>query len=170
MDGTLAAIFLIASLTDMGLTDCPTGCLTKQDAPTRLAFQLAKVEFQEDLIGNEALIGYDLGQRFGPFQPTFGAAITDQNDIWIGAGFRWDTQRNFGAPFFVSASLLPGLHFQGDGPDLGGQLHFRSSLGVGFQFEGGAEISLAYDHRSNADRLPLNPGLETISLRVAFPM
>ena len=68
MDGTLAAIFLIASLTDMALTDCPTGCLAQSDAISRLSFQAAKVEFQEDIIGDEIYVGYDFGTSYGPFQ------------------------------------------------------------------------------------------------------
>ncbi|MDE0984034.1 MAG: acyloxyacyl hydrolase [Yoonia sp.] len=33
----------------------------------------------------------------------------------------------------------------------------------------GITVLASYDHRSNADTLDVNPGLETIALRVAFP-
>ena len=56
MNGALAVIFMVASLTDMALTDCPTGCLAQSDATSRLTFQVAKVEFQEDIIGNEIYV------------------------------------------------------------------------------------------------------------------
>ena len=135
MNGTLAAIFLIASLTDMTLTDCATGCLTPSDAPARLSFQLAEVQFGDVKVGNELYLGYDMGTAYGPFQPTFGTSLTDT----------------------------------GDGPDIGGSLQFRSALGVGYQFDNGATILAAYDHRSNADTQPLNPGLETVSIRLAIP-
>jgi hypothetical protein len=45
MDGTLAVLFLAASLTDMALNDCPTECLSEGEATSRLSFQAAKVEF-----------------------------------------------------------------------------------------------------------------------------
>ena len=62
MDGTLAAIFVIASLTDMALTDCPTGCLAPDDATARLSFQAARVEFNENIVGDREETG--VGVRF----------------------------------------------------------------------------------------------------------
>lgn len=170
MDGTLAMIFLIASLGDMASTDCNTSCLGPSDATARLSFQAAKVEFDGAIIGNELYVGYDLGQTYGPFQPTFGASITDTGDAWFGAGAKYTLSNIGGTGVFVESSLMPGLHFKSDGPDLGGNLHFRAALGVGYEFDNGATIYAAYDHRSNADTLPLNPGLETISLRFAIPL
>ena len=64
---------------------------------------------------------------------------------------------------------MPGYYAQGDGPDIGGSLQFRSSLGMGFAFDNGVTVLASYDHRSNADTQDVNPGLETIALRVAFP-
>lgn len=170
MDGTLAAIFALVSLTDMTLNDCPSGCLAPSDATARLAFQAAAVEFDEEIIGEEVLLGYDMGRRYGPFQPSFALAITDTDDAWLGAGVKWTSSGLWSGPVFVEASLMPGLHIQGAGPDIGGALHFRSALGVGYEFGNGTTVTVAYDHRSNADRLELNPGLETLSLRVAIPL
>lgn len=169
MDGTLAVIFLVASLTDMGMNDCPTGCLAPEQAVQRLSFQTAKVEFQKDIIGNEYYLGYDLGTSFGPFQPTFGVSATDDGGYWVGIGAKWTTKQIFDSPFFIESSLMPGYFEKGDGPDLSGHLQFRSSLGAGYTFENGSTIVASYDHRSNADRIKPNPGLETIALRVAFP-
>lgn len=169
MDGTLAVIFLVASLTDMGMNDCPTGCIASEQAVQRLSFQAAKVAFQDSLIGNEYYLGYDLGTAYGPFQPTIGASVTDSGDYWIGAGAKWTTQGFYPSPFFVESTFMPGYFEKDRGPDLGGHLQFRSSLGAGFTFENGATILASYDHRSNADRIKPNPGLETIALRIAFP-
>lgn len=169
MDGTLAAVFLIASLTDMALTDCPTGCLAQGDATSRLSFQAAKAEFQSDIIGNEVYVGYDFGITYGPFKPTVGASVTDLGDVWVGAGAKWTTISLIDGPFFIEASLMPGYYTQGDGPDIGGSLQFRSSLGAGVAFGNGMTLLASYDHRSNADTQDINPGLETIAFRVAFP-
>ena len=101
MDGALAIIFLIASLTDMAFTDCPTGCLAQSDATSRLSFQAVKVEFQENIIGSEIYVGYDFGTAYGPFQPTLGASVTDLGDVWVGIGAKWTTQSLSDSPFFI---------------------------------------------------------------------
>jgi hypothetical protein len=169
MDGTLAAIFLVASLTDMALTDCPTQCLAQNDAISRLSFQVAKVEFETKIIGNEFYLGYDLPTQYGPFHPTVGASITDMGSLWVGAGAKWTTLDLIDSPVFIEASLMPGIYAAGDGLDIGGALQFRSSLGAGIAFTNGMTVLASYDHRSNADTQARNPGLETIALRVAFP-
>ncbi|WP_458790489.1 acyloxyacyl hydrolase [Yoonia sp. MH D7] len=169
MDGTLAAIFLVASLTDMALTDCKTGCLAPAQDATRLTFQVAQIDFNKMQVGHEVMVGYDYGTSYGPFQPTFGAALSDMGDVWIGAGAKWTTQDLIDGPLFVEASLMPGYFKRGDGPDIGGALQFRSALGLGYEFSNGVTLLAAYDHRSNADTQKLNPGLETISLRIAVP-
>ena len=170
MDGTLAVIFFVASLTDMGFNDCPTGCLAQAAAPGRVSFNLSDLQFQNESIGGEVMLAYDLPRSFGPFQPTVGLSSTDSGDIWLGAGARWTSQELFAGPLFVEASFMPGFYFNDAGPDLGGNLHFRSSLGVGYAFANGTTVSVAYDHRSNGDTLSYNPGLETLALRVAVPL
>lgn len=83
MDGTLAAVFLVASLTDMVLTDCKAGaCLAPSEATSRLSFQAAEVQFGDKKVGNEIYIGYDLGTAYGPFQPRLGSL----HPIWAITG------------------------------------------------------------------------------------
>ena len=170
MDGTLAAVFLVASLTDMVLTDCKAGaCLAPSEATSRLSFQAAEVQFGDKKVGNEIYIGYDLGTAYGPFQPTFGVSASDLGDYWVGIGAKWTSQDIIAGPLFVEASLMPSYFKLGDGPDIGGSIQFRSALGVGYEFANGATLLAAYDHRSNADTQELNPGLETVSIRYAIP-
>ncbi|WP_106744185.1 acyloxyacyl hydrolase [Yoonia maritima] len=169
MDGSLALIFLITSLTDMGLNDCKTGrCLQEYDASARISLQGGQVLFQEEQQSEEVYFGYDLPRQFGPFQPTIGASLTDENGLWVGAGFKWTSQDMIAGPLFLETSLMPGLYSRGNGPDLGGSLHFRSALGLGYRFDNGGTLALLYDHRSNGDTQNLNPGLETIAIRYAF--
>ena len=163
MDGTLAGLYLIASLFDMAMNDCPTGCLSQEGADSRLWAQAAIVQFNETNIGEEIYVGFDLGTSFGPFQPTLGASVTDDEAYWVGAGVK--TQWDFGNGVFVEGSIMPGLFDADQGPDLGGNIQFRSSLGAGYEFANGGQLSIHYDHRSNADLEPVNPGLETIGIR-----
>jgi hypothetical protein len=168
MDATLAIIFAITSLTDMALNDCKTGCLAPQSDTARLSFQASAVEFQSKIIGSELYLGYDSTQAYGPYQITYGAAITEDMDTWVGMGLKWTSKRIDTGPWFVETSLMPGLHFVADGPDLGGNLQFRSALGLGYEFDNGTTLLVSYDHRSNADTQPKNPGLETIAIRYAI--
>ena len=169
MDGTLAAIYLIASLSDMAFNHCATGCFAPSDATARLSFQAGQVMFQEEPAPHEGYLGYDLSPARGPFQPTFGLSVTDEGSTWIGLGVKtmWEIGND---GFFVEGSVMPGYYWAGAGPDLGGGLQFRSALGGGFEFANGSTLALLYDHRSNAGLDDLNPGLETIGIRYAIAL
>jgi len=169
MDGTLAVIWLIISLTEIYVSDCPTACLGQSEAQSRFYLQGSQVLFQEDDIGREIYAGFDADRRFGPFQPTYGASVTSEGDFWIGAGAKWTSERVLSGPFFFEASLMPGLFARDGGPNIGGALQFRSALGAGFNFNNGGTVTILFDHRSNADTRSLNPGLETFGIRYAIP-
>ena len=168
MDGTLAVIFIVASLTDIALKDCPDSCLSRSDAPARLTLQAGNVIFQENAIDAELYVGYDQARRFGPFQPTLGASASEEGGAWFGGGLKWTSEWSVQSPAYFEASLMQGFHLRGDGPDLGGALQFRSAIGIGYRFPNGDSLSLHYDHRSNADTQTPNPGLETLALRYAI--
>jgi hypothetical protein len=170
MDGALAIIFVVTGLTDMTLNDCPTECLERGDAVSRLSVQGAEVIFQSETIDEEIYVGFDLPTRYGPFQLTIGASIAGDGGAWIGAGAKWNSQSVIDSPFFIESSLMPGIYQDNDSPDLGGALQFRSALGAGYTFENGGTLTVLYDHRSNADTQNINPGLETLSLRYAIAL
>ena len=167
MDGSIALFWLVTSLFDMNATHCATGCLMRDAAPARLSFQAGSVQFQNAPIGSEIYLGYDLDHAYGPFQPTVAASVTDTGDIWAGAGFKWTSVDVIEGPIFLEASFIPGIHLRGDGPDLGGEVHFRSAVGAGYAFDNGSTLTVAWDHRSNGDTRATNPGLETLSIRYA---
>lgn len=170
MDGTLAVIWLLTSLTDMSLNDCPTGCLQEQVAQSRLSLQWGEVLFQERGVDHEIYIGLDSARSFGPFQPVMAASLTGNGDAWIGYGAKWTSQDIVPGRFFVETSLMPGLFAAGRGPNIGGALQFRSAFGVGYTFDNGGTVTVLYDHRSNADTQALNPGLETLGVRYAVAL
>jgi len=167
MDGTIAFAFAVFGLANMAVNDCQTGCLARSYADSRISFQAAGVQFNERWISNEIMVGYDFGHRYGPFQPTASIAATEDGDIWIGAGAKWRISPGQSDLFF-QGSLQPGFHLRGDGPAIGGSLHFRAALGVGYEFDNGSAIVVSYDHRSNADMQAVNPGLETLSIQYSM--
>lgn len=63
MDGTIAFAFVVFGLADMAVNDCPSGCLARSDADSRISFQAAAVQFNESWISEEIMLGYDFGHR-----------------------------------------------------------------------------------------------------------
>ena len=161
MDGRLALLFFAVGLFDMKTNDCETGCLARTPAQEAISLSFGDVIFQENTIGREAYLRYDMGTSFGPFQPTMGLSVTDSNDIWVGFCATHTTH------FWQSPSGA-GAYAQGSGPDLGLPLEFRSGAELGYQAKNGVGVS--YDHRSNGDISSLNPGLETLQFRVTVPL
>lgn len=173
MDGRLAVLFFVVGLTDMKTNDCETGCLARTPAQQAISLSYGDVIFQENVIGREAYLRYDMGRSYGPFQPAIGLSVTDTNDIWLGFGATHTTrfwQSRSGAGGYAQLSFLPGVHVQGNGPDLGHPVEFRSGAEIGWQARNGVRVGLSYDHRSNGDISSLNPGMETFQLRVQIPL
>ncbi len=170
MDSRFAVFFLILGGTDTYLNDCPTDCFQQSDAPERIHIQYGDTYFQRDDIGEEIYAIYDLPKRYGAVQPTFGASLTTDNDVWIGAGGKWSTERISDSPIFIELSLMPGVYFRGDGPNLGFPLQWRGSLGAGINFGDTGSLSVFFDHRSNANATEVNPGIETLGIRLSYQL
>lgn len=170
MDSRFAVFFFIMGMTDSYLNDCPTDCTVETVAPERVHLQFGDTYFQEDVIGDEFYASYDVPKRYGAFQPTYGASLTSNNDLWIGMGGKWSTERITDSPIFIELSLMPGVYFRGDGPDLGFPVQWRGSLGAGYHFDNEASISVFFDHRSNANATELNPGIETLGIRLSYAL
>jgi len=174
MDGRLAVLFFAVGLFDMKTNDCETGCLARTPAQQAISLSYGDVIFQQNTIGRETYLRYDMGTSFGPFQPAIGVSVTDTNDIWVGIGAThttrfWQSAAS-DAGGYAQLSFLPGVHVQGTGPDLGHPIEFRSGAEIGWQARNGVRVGLSYDHRSNGDISNLNPGLETLQLRVQIPL
>ncbi|MDX8353587.1 acyloxyacyl hydrolase [Cognatiyoonia sp. IB215182] len=168
MDSRFAVFFFIVGGLDTYLNDCPTDCLQQSEAPERFGVQYADTYFQEEDIGEEIYATYDLPRRYGAFQPTFGASLTSDDDFWIGAGGKWSTERISDSPIFIELSLMPGVYFRGEGPDLGFPLQFRGALGAGVNFGDAGSLTVFFDHRSNANATETNPGIETLGIRYSY--
>lgn len=168
MDGTLAALVLAVSLADMGLNYCPTDCFGAQNAAPRWAVSSGALLFQEETDGAELYLRRDFGVLLGPFQPSLGVSVGTGGATWIGAGIQYTLHGPL--DLYLQGHVMPGVYFEGDGRDIGGALQFRSGIELGYEARSGLRIGLSYDHRSNADFQDYNPGLESLQLRVSWPM
>ena len=166
MDGTLAFIFLLTSLTDMAVEHCPTGCLKPVERQAYVTTGLHDVRHLGSSISTEGYISYRMNRAYGPFQPTVAASVAANGATWVGVGATWE--RTFG-DLVLMTSLIPGYYQNGNGPDLGFPLEFRSTIGAGYNFDNGMRLSVTFDHRSNSELGKVNPGLETYGLQLSIP-
>jgi hypothetical protein len=171
MDGALAVAFLVFGGLDMALNDCgsSSGCLGASDVPARFAVSTGIVELDTVHVSNEAYFRYDLGKEYGPFQPILGASFTGQGAVWAGAGAAY-TKELADTGIYAQLHLMGGLFDKGNGQDIGGNIHFRSGAEIGYEADNGWRYAVSYDHRSNADAMEFNPGLETLQFRVSVPL
>ena len=92
------------------------------------------------------------------------ATLHANGDFHLGAGVagEYALDRNW----FIEASVLPGVYFEGeDSNTLGSRFEVRSLFGVGYRFDNGDALSLAITHKSNASISEFNPGVNSILLR-----
>ncbi len=170
MDSRFAVFFFIVGGLDTYLNDCPDACLQTSDAPERVHVQYGDTFFQEDDIGSEIYAIYDIPMRYGAFQPTVGASLTSDNDLWVGSGAKWSTERISDSPIFIELSVMPGVYISGNGPDIGFPIQFRGALGAGINFSETASLSVFFDHRSNANASEVNSGIETLGVRFSYQL
>jgi opacity protein-like surface antigen len=102
--------------------------------------------------------------RWGNVSTTFVAQANSDKDAFVGVGLSAlsNTRNNW----FIEGSFAAGYYDAGSqGTDLGGNLQFRSLIGVGYRLSESSSVSLAVDHISNAGLNDFNPGRNSISIR-----
>ena len=165
MDGTLALVWLLTSLTDMAVNDCPNGCLRTEKQEPQIFYQLGQLQTDDFQGTNEFYLGYDSHRRRGPSRPTYGLSLTSDGAAWFGIGGKWSSKYVYDSPLFVETSLMPGFYRQGDGADLEGVLQFRAAIGIGYTFDNDTNLTIVYDSMSNADFFDNSPSRDTLSIR-----
>ena len=93
-----------------------------------------------------------------------GAAHTEaDDDRWIGFGVSGEYTLTDNV--FLEASFMPGYYSEG-ATDLGGNLHFRTTVGIGYAMSDAYAVSLAVSHWSNGSIEAWNPGTDMLMLRL----
>ncbi|MBF9039669.1 hypothetical protein LSUCC0387_02020 [Rhodobacterales bacterium LSUCC0387] len=87
------------------------------------------------------------------------------DDSWIGFGV--SGEYSLSDRMFLEGSFMPGYYSQG-ATDLGGNLHFRSTLGVGMNISDNYAISFALSHWSNGSIERWNPGTDMAMIRLSI--
>ena len=75
-------------------------------------------------------------------------------------GERWVLTPSFGGGYYHAEKGL----------DLGFDMQFRSSIELAWRFRGGQRIGISFAHLSNGSLGDYNPGTETLSVAMAWPL
>lgn len=119
------------------------------------------VAFDLDLATRDLWTWQVLGLAVGA-----GGEVDTDGAVWGGAGpvlrlaltERWR----------LEASVMVGLYAEGDGPDLGGPINFRSRIGVSYAVTPEWRVGAAFSHKSNAGIYDYNPGVERAVAQVSY--
>ena len=166
MDGRLAILFnLVALLGDhyegQGWT------VARADTAGMQTVSYGSVQFHEQDHSRELRFTQNFKQ-WKRFNTILDFSLTDKGGAWLGYGLYQQFDMNINStPLFIGFTMAPGLYVQGGEVDLGYPLEFRSGVEMGVRFAKGWQVSLSYDHRSNADLSRVNPGVETVELRIS---
>ncbi|SFR09298.1 acyloxyacyl hydrolase [Poseidonocella sedimentorum] len=170
-NGTMAGLLLLAGLMDMRANHCGAdgGCLAKSPAEARMDLSYGEVVERRADRQSEIYMRYQLPQLRGPFGLAAGLSAAEDGEVWLGGGITYTSQFARDRGYF-QMHLMPGLYAENTGFDLGGPLEFRSGIEIGYQTESGLRYGIGYDHRSNAGLFDQNPGIETVQIRIGFPI
>lgn len=95
-----------------------------------------------------------------------GAAHTEaDDDRWIGFGASGEYALTDN--LFIEASFMPGYYSEG-ATDLGGNLHFRTTVGIGYVVSDAYAVSVAVSHWSNGSIERWNPGTDMAMIRLSI--
>jgi hypothetical protein len=133
---------------------------------------LGSTDFSSDEAVDSSVTVAELhGKPFGTigrmtFAPAVAVVVHTRGDWWLGGGVHSELPLGQGQ-WFTEASVMPGFYqaaFQGN--DLGSSFEIRSLIGLGYAFAGGYDLSVAFEHKSNAGTSSRNPGANAFTLRL----
>jgi hypothetical protein len=116
----------------------------------------AALEYQARPLGSWGKLSYGLGAR---------VSADDGESLWLGGGLY--AEAPVSESWLAEATLMPGYYDPGSTDfDLGSDLEFQSSLGVGYRLNPVTRLSFALTHLSNGGTAERNPGRNALALRL----
>ncbi|MGF1627664.1 MAG: acyloxyacyl hydrolase [Alphaproteobacteria bacterium] len=101
-------------------------------------------------------------------KPWAGVEATSDGAFYLAGGLLADIY--FGNRIVVTPQAGLGYYNNGDGPDLGYPLEFRTGVEVGYRFDNRSRLAVGFSHISNADLGDSNPGTEILTLTYSIPV
>ena len=119
--------------------------------------------------GRDAAV-LDLEYRFAPWRlgigPVIGVAATSDGGGYLRGGLGRDF--SFARRWTANLSLAASAYQPGNGKRLGRGLEFRSAIDVSYRVQPDFRLGLSLAHLSNAGISESNPGVETLTVTIAF--
>ncbi|MBL4807599.1 MAG: acyloxyacyl hydrolase [Rhodobacteraceae bacterium] len=169
MDGRLAVLFGVMSLFG-GNIESDGFNMQRGDISGNIVISSGALRQRQQTIGSELRVSYAFVQKWGRFNPMLDLSVTDEGGIWAGIGLYQQFDIEVGnSDLFVGLYFAPGFYAAGNDIDLGFPIEFRSGVEIGVRLRNDWQVSLSFDHRSNADIVAVNPGVETLQLRISTP-
>lgn len=101
-------------------------------------------------------------------KPWVGIEATSDQAVYVGAGLLTDIY--LGNRFVLTPQAGFGYYHNGDGPDLGYELEFRTGVEFGYRFDNRSRLAVGFSHISNADLGSRNPGTEILYFNYSIPI
>lgn len=105
-------------------------------------------------------------EQYVSIRPWVGAEITSDGGVYGAGGLLFDFEVG---SFNFTPSFGAGLHYDGDGKQLGSFWEFRSQAELSYRFDNDSRIGIAFGHISNAGLSKDNPGSEILTLYYHVP-
>lgn len=146
------------------------GGITPQVAAQEWVFGVGYASFSAD--DGQDGVGIGVNYFFEPFHQAdrfslgwgVGLGVDQYGDAHLGGGLVGTY--DFSPKWFVQASVMPGLYYDGEeANDLGSAFEILSTAAVGYRLENGSAVSLAVSHASNASTADRNPGVNAVSIQ-----
>lgn len=173
--GGIAGTALVAAWAawaGMALSIAPSPASAQDGAVTGLAVALGGglygLDDDEAALGRAELRFGDVLEPVPWLVPVIGLEVTSDTAVYGYGGFLLDIP--LGANGYLAPNAAVGFYEEGDGRDLGHEIEFRTGVEVGWRFDAGPAVGLAFHHLSNAGLDNDNPGVETLTLNVTLPL
>jgi len=141
----------------------------EESEPALLALGLGYYDIhQQDETAADLRLEFRADLALWIFRPWLGVEVTSDGAVYGLGGFLADIP--LGPRLRLTPSLGAGAYYNGDGKDLGHAVQFRSQIELGYRFQDGQRLALAFSHISNASLSSQNPGTEILTLYYMVPL
>lgn len=130
-------------------------------------FSVGAIDVFRDFEAVEAGVELQWAPRRWGLVPHAGVHGTADESFYAFVGLRRPFA--FAKRWYVEPSFAFSLYERGEGKELGGPIEFRSGIELGRTLEKGPRLGLGFFHLSNSSIYDLNPGTNSLLLRVVLP-
>ena len=142
----------------------------KKDDPSFLTFGIGYYDFnRKKETGAEIRAEYRSDRKVLFFKPFASFSATNTSQGFVGGGILIDLF--FGRRIVLTPSFAPHYYWGGNKKlDLGHSIEFRSQMEGAYRFANRSRLGIAISHYSNAGLGRTNPGTETGTIYLSFPL